>query len=79
MKVKELIEKLKEFDFNADVSFIGYDGSGYSDNICVCSPCFLNYKSINELIIDLTNQLDFTDYDREKYNKQLYNWGKIEQ
>ena len=79
MKVKELIEKLQQYDFNADVSFIGYDGSDYSDNICVCNPCFVHYKSINEIIIDLTNWCDFTDYDRGKYNKLLYTWSKIEQ
>lgn len=79
MKVKELIEKLQQYDLNTDVSFIVYDGSDYSDNVCVCNPLFLHYKSINELIIDLTNWYNFTDYDSEKYNRLLYNWSKIEQ
>lgn len=79
MKVKDLIEKLQQYDSDATVSFIGYDGSDYSDNITVCDPCFLHYKSINELVIDLTNYFDFTDYDSEKYNKLLYSWSKIAQ
>lgn len=73
------MRKLHQYDSNVDISFIGYDGSDYSDNICVCNPCFIHYKSINELIIDLTNQCDFTDYDKVKYNKLLYAWSKIKQ
>lgn len=79
MKVKDLIEELQQYDFNTNVSFIGYDGSVYSDNVCIYNPCFVHYKSVNELIIDLTNWGDSTDYDSKKYNKLLYSWSKIEQ
>ena len=78
MKVKELITKLQEFDPESHVWFKCYDTTGYGNNVFRTEkPTFLNYKSVNEVIIDITDYFTFEEYNSERYKKLDYTWSMI--